>query len=83
MQRLARAEVERRKREQQADEAIYWQSFERLCRHPSEENAEAAKRAFLSLAKRHHPDQGGSHHDFVRLKDTYDRAFAVWRSIAA
>jgi hypothetical protein len=69
MERLTHAEVERRKREQQAEEAIYWQSFERLRRHPSEENAIAAKRAFLFLAKRHHPDQGGSHHDSVRLKD--------------
>ena len=82
MQRLTRAEVERRKREQQADEAIYWQCFERLRRHPTEENAKAAKRAFLFLAKRHHPDQGGSHHDFVRLKDAYDRALARWRSVA-
>jgi len=22
----------------------------------------------LFLAKRHHPDQGGTHHDFVRVK---------------
>ena len=79
MQFLARAEAERRKREQQAEEAIYWQSFERLRRHPTEENAKAAKRAFLFLAKRHHPDQGGSHHDFLRVKDAYDRALAVWR----
>jgi len=80
---LGRAEAERRKREQQAEEALYWQSFERLRRHPTEENARAARRAFLVLAKRHHPDQGGSHHDFLRLKDTYDRAVAYWRRIAA
>ena len=83
MQFLARVEAERRKREQQAEEAIYWQSFERLRRHPTEENAKAAKRAFLFLAKRHHPDQGGSHHDFLRVKDAYDRALAVWRRVAA
>lgn len=82
MQLLAHAEAERRKREQQAEEALYWQSFERLRRHPTEENAKAAKRAFLFLAKRHHPDQGGTHHDFVRVKDAYDRALAVWRRAA-
>jgi hypothetical protein len=83
IQLLARAEAERRKREQQSNEVIYWQTFERLRRDPTEENAKAAKRAFLFLAKRHHPDQGGSHHDFVRVKDAYDRALAVWRRIAA
>ena len=51
--------------------------------HPSEENARAAKRAFLTLAKRHHPDQGGTHQDFLRLKDAYDRALAAWRRVAA
>jgi hypothetical protein len=83
MQFLRQVEAERRKREQQAEEAIYWQLFERLRRHPTEENAKAAKRAFLLLAKRHHPDQGGTHHDFLRLKDAYDRALAVWRRVAA
>ncbi|HZT79102.1 MAG TPA: hypothetical protein VFA26_02685, partial [Gemmataceae bacterium] len=80
VQVLARAEAERRRREQQAQEAVHWQSFERLRRQPTEENVRAAKRAFLSLAKRHHPDQGGTHHDFLRLKDAYDRALAVWRA---
>jgi hypothetical protein len=79
---LGRAESERTKREQQAEEVIYWQSFEQLRRHPTQENASAAKRAFLFLAKRHHPDKGGTQHDFVRLKDTYDRALAVWRRAA-
>ncbi len=79
MQLLAQAEVGRRRREQQAEEAVYWQSFEQLRRHPTKENAQAAKRAFLFLAKRHHPDLGGSHHDFLRLKDAYDRALAIWR----
>ncbi len=83
MQLQARAEAERRKRQQQAEEAFYWQSIERLHRHPTEENAKAAKRAFLFLAKRHHPDQGGTHHDFVHVKDAYDRALAVWRRAAA
>lgn len=83
MQLLAQAEAERRKRKQQADEALYWQSFEQLRRHPTEENAREAKRAFLFLAKRHHPDQGGSHDSFLRVKDAYDRALAVWRRIAA
>jgi hypothetical protein len=46
-------------------------------------NARAAKRAFLFLAKRHHTDQGGTHHDFVCIKDAYDRALAVWRRFAA
>ncbi len=83
MQLIARVEAERRKREQQAEEALYWQSFERLRRHPTEENATAAKRAYLFLAKRHHPDQAGSHHVFLRVKDAYDRALAVWRRSAA
>lgn len=82
VQLLAQAEAERRKREQQGEEAVYWQSFERLRRHPTEENARDAKRAFLFLAKRHHPDQGGTHHDFLRLKDAYDRALSVWRACA-
>jgi hypothetical protein len=83
MQRLTRAEAERRKREQQAEEATSWQSFERLRRNPTEENARAAKRAFLFLAKLHHPDQGGNHEDFIRVKHAYDRALVVWRRAAA
>jgi hypothetical protein len=83
IQLLARAEAVRRKREQQVEEALYWQSFDRLRRQPTEENARQAKRAFLFLAKRHHPDQGGSHDGFLRLKDAYDRALAVWRRVAA
>jgi hypothetical protein len=79
MDRLAKAEAERRMREQQAEEALHWQSFDRLRRHPTEENAGAAKRAFRLLAMRHHPDQGGSHDGFLRVKDAYDRALAVWR----
>jgi len=66
-----------------AEEAHYWQSFERLRRHPTEENAKTARRAFLCLAKRHHPDQGGSHAGFLRVKDAYDRALDAWRRSAA
>jgi hypothetical protein len=83
VQLFARAEAERKKLEQQAEEAHYWQTFDRLRRHPTEENARDAKRAFLFLAKRHHPDQGGTHACFLRLKDTYDRAVAAWRRVAA
>jgi hypothetical protein len=83
VQLLAQAEAERRRREQQGEEAVSWQSFERLRRHPTEENASDAKRAFLLLAKRHHPDQGGTHHDFLRLKDAYDRALAAWQRVAS
>jgi hypothetical protein len=81
LQLLAAAEAQRRKREQQAEEALNWQSFEQLRREPTEENAREAKRAFLFLAKRHHPDQGGTH-GFLRLKDAYDRALAAWRRVA-
>jgi hypothetical protein len=62
---------------------LYWQSFERLRRHPTEEHARAAKRAILFLAKRRHPDQGGTHHRFLRVKVADDRALAVWRLAAA
>lgn len=81
--RAAAAEAERQRRERLAEEAIHWQAFDRLRQHPSEENARAAKRAFVTLAKRHHPDQGGTHQDFLRLKDAYDRALAAWRRLAA
>jgi len=82
MQLLTRVEAERKDRQQQAEEALYWQSFERLRHQPTEENAKSAKRAFLFLAKPYHPDQGGDHHAFVRVKDAYDRALAVWRAAA-
>jgi hypothetical protein len=80
---LAIVEAERKKKDQMAEEALYWQAFERLRRHPTEENARMAKRAFLFLAKHYHPDQGGSHHDFLRVKEAYDRALSVWRRFAA
>jgi hypothetical protein len=82
MERQTKAEAERRKREQQAEEALHWQSFDRLRREPTEENAAGAKRAFRMLAIRHHRDQGGSHDAFLRVKDAYDRALAVWRRAA-
>lgn len=75
----AEAEAERKRRQRLAEEAIHWQAFDRLRRMPTAENAQAAKRAFRLLALRLHPDQGGAHQDFLRLKDAYDRAFAVWR----
>jgi len=83
MQTLVRTEAERANREQQAEEAVYWQSFHRLRRDPTEENARIAKRAFLFLAKRHHPDVGGSHDNFLRVKDAYDQALEVWQDTAA
>jgi hypothetical protein len=83
MQHLAQTEAERRRREQQAEEAPHWQCFERLRRSPSEENAKAARRAYLLLVKRHHPDAGGNHHGFLRVKDAYDRALAVWERVAS
>ena len=76
-QRRLQAEEEARRR--RAEESEHWQSIERLHRVPSAEHAQAAKRAFLTLAKRHHPDQGGSHAEFIRLKSAYDRAVEAWR----
>jgi curved DNA-binding protein CbpA len=55
------------------------QTIDRMRHYPTEENAKAAKRAFLWLAKRHHPDQGGSHQGFLRVKDAYDQALSQWR----
>ena len=79
---VLRAEAERKKREELTDEAKHWQAFDRLRRDPTEHNAREAKRAFLALAMRHHPDQGGSHPAFLRLKDAYDRALASRRNVA-
>jgi hypothetical protein len=82
-QRAAAAEAERKKRELAIEEVMRWQAIERLRRYPTEENARAAKRSFLWLAKRHHPDQGGNHQSFLRVKDAYDRALVAWRRAAA
>jgi hypothetical protein len=76
----AEAEAARLRKEAEAEELNHWQTFERLRRAPNAEHAQAAKRAFLMLAKRHHPDQGGSHEAFLRLKEAYDRATASWRA---
>jgi hypothetical protein len=81
-QRAAAAEAAREKREQEIEELAHWQAFDRMRRHPSEENAREAKRAFRWLAKRHHPDQGGTHQSFLRVKDAYDRALARWQKVA-
>jgi hypothetical protein len=83
----ARVEAERQKRQQaeaearrrMAEETEHWQAIERLHRSPSAEHAQAAKRAFRVLALRLHPDQGGNHEAFVRLKAVYDRAADAWR----
>lgn len=80
---LAWAETERKKRVQLAEEAVHWQTFERLRHQPTQENAAAARRAFLFLAKRHHPDVGGTHYNILRVKDAYDRALAVWQRLAS
>jgi hypothetical protein len=82
-QRVAKAHVESKRRELEIEEAAHWQAIDRLRRHPADENAKAAKRAYIWLAKRHHPDQGGSHQGFLRVKDAYDRALAAWRREAA
>jgi hypothetical protein len=77
------AAAERKNRELAIQEATHWQAIERLRRYPTEENARTTERAFLWLAKRHHPDQGTSHQGFLRVKDPYDRALAAWRRAAA
>jgi hypothetical protein len=76
---LERFSAVRREHERQTAESEHWQTFERLRRQPNEQHAQAAKRSFLLLAKRYHPDQGGSHDAFLRLKATYDRAKTAWR----
>lgn len=69
-----KAQTERRRRERESELAVHWACFDRLRHHPTPENASAAKRAFLALAKVYHPDQGGTHEDFLQLKDRYDQA---------
>jgi hypothetical protein len=83
LERRRRFEVEAEARRRLAEEAEHWQAIERLRRFPSPENADAAKRAFRTLALRHHPDQGSSHEAFIRLKNAYDRAADNWRRQAA
>ena len=83
----ARLEAERQRRQQAeaeahrrlVEEGEHWQAIERLHRHPSAEHAQAAKRAYRTLALRLHPDQGGSHEAFIRLQAAYERAAKSWR----
>lgn len=70
---------EGRRREQIVEAAEHWQAIDRLRRMPSAEHARIARSAFRLLALRLHPDQGGTHQGFLRLKDAYDRAFAACR----
>lgn len=77
--RAKAAELERLRKQREAEEAEHWRAIDRLRREPSEESAKAAKRAFLVLAKRHHPDSGGTHEGFLRVKNAYDRARASSR----
>ena len=65
-----------------AQESEGWQALDRLRRHLGEENARAAKRALFTLAEVYHPDHGGTHDGFLRLKDAYDRATAASRRMA-
>jgi hypothetical protein len=76
---LERFAAVRREIERQAAEAEHWQAFEQLRRQSTEQHAQAAKRAYLWLAKCYHPDQSGSHDAFLRLKNAYDRAKTAWR----
>ena len=64
----------RKERKRRLEEAEHWHAIERMHRTPSAEHAQMAKRAFRILALRLHPDQGGSHEAFIRLKTAYDRA---------
>lgn len=68
------AEASRRERQRQAEESAHWQAFALLRREPCEEHYRAAKRAFRKLALRYHPDQGGDHVAFIRMRRTYDEA---------
>jgi hypothetical protein len=81
--RQQRLEAEQEARRRRAEEAEHWRAIDRLLRSPSPEHAQAAKRAFRILALRLHPDQGGSHEAFIRLKWAFDRADAAWRRLAA
>ena len=76
--RAAAAEAARLKREQELEEAMHWQAFDRMAAIRRRKTPGKPRRAFRWLAKRHHPDQGGSHQSFLRVKDAYDRAVAHW-----
>lgn len=79
--RLA-GEAARRERKRLAEEAAYWQAFEQLKRHPCEEHYRAAKQAFRKLAIRLHPDHGGDHERFIRMRRAYDEAVARYQLAA-
>ena len=76
-------EAMRKEEAQRAEEAIHWQAIQQLRRIPTPENALAAKRAFRVLALRYHPDHGGSHQGFLKLKETYEAAVRAHRLAAA
>lgn len=85
--RLAAERLERQRRQlaveearrRRAEEAEHWRAIERLHQEPSADHAHAAKRAYRFLAMRLHPDQGGTHEAFIRLKAAYDRTAETWR----
>ena len=79
-ERKRRAEEERQRR---LEEAEHWRAIEQLHRTPSAEHVPAAKRAFRILALRLHPDQGGSHEAFIRLKAAFDRGMETVRRRAS
>jgi hypothetical protein len=82
-ERQLRQQAEEEARRRWAEEAELWRAIEQLRQHPTAENAKAAKRAFRILALRLHPDQGGSHEAFIRLKQAYERAVEGWQRVAA
>ena len=75
----AKAAFERKRKNRWAEEAPHWQAIWRLKRQPNEENAQAAKRAFRILALLYHPDHGGEHHAFIRLRHEYERSMNAWQ----
>jgi len=83
LERQRRLQAEQEARRRKAEEAGHWAAIERLRHSPSAEHAHAAKRAFNVLALRLHPDHGGSHDAFIRLKLAYDGAVSAWRRMAA
>lgn len=75
-------EAARRQRERQAEEAAYCQAFALLRREPCEEHYRVAKRAFRKLALLYHPDQGGDHAAFIRIRRAYDEAVSHYQPAA-
>jgi hypothetical protein len=62
--------AERRKREQQKEERVYWQTFEQPRCYPTEENADITQTTAAVTT------------DFS-ASNAYDRALAVWQRAAA